>query len=62
MRSIIKKNKFLYNLLLFLYYLPKTIYYYILLFLFSLLRINNKKIVVINYNGKGYGDNKAVSA
>ena len=56
MRSIIKKNKFLYNLLLFLYYLPKTIYYYILLFLFSLLRINNKKIVVINYNGKGYGD------
>lgn len=53
----IKKHKIIYNLLLFLFFLPRTIYYYMFLLFFSIFKINNKKIIVLNYNGKGYWDN-----
>ncbi len=57
MIELIKRNKFVYNLLLFIFFIPRTLYYYILLLIFSLFKINNKKIVVISYDGKGYWDN-----
>ena len=57
MIEIIKRNKFIYNLLLFIFFIPRTLYYYVLLMIFSLFKIDNKKIVVISYNGKGYWDN-----
>ena len=56
MKRIIKKNKFIYNLLFTLYCLPKIIYYFTFLTIFSLFKIDKKKIVIVNYYGKGYGD------
>ena len=53
----IKKHKIIYNLLLFLFFLPRTIYYYMFLLFFSIFKIDEKKIMVLNYNGKGYWDN-----
>ena len=42
---------------MFIYTLPRTIYYYVFLLIFSVLKINNKKVIVINFEGRGYWDN-----
>ena len=47
--SLIQKNKFVDKLVYFLYH-------YIFLLIFSIFKIDNKKIVVISYYGKGYWD------
>ena len=39
-----------------LYTLARTIYYYTFLSFFSIFKINNKKIVIVSYGGKGYWD------
>lgn len=53
----IKKYKFIYDSIVFVYKLPQTIYYYTFLLIFSIFRIDNKKIVIVNFEGKGYWDN-----
>lgn len=43
--------------MVFIYTLPRTIYYYTFLLIFSMFRIDNKKIIIVNFEGKGYWDN-----
>lgn len=54
--KLVIKHKFIYNLLVLLYTLPRTIYYHLFLLFFSIFKINNKKIIIISYSGKGYWD------
>ena len=63
MRKRIKKHKAIYNILkLFLtfsdtvYQILEAVYCRTILLFFSMLKINNKKIMIVNYSGKGYGD------
>ena len=56
MKKRIKKHKFIYDSILFLYCFLQSAYCYVFLFIFSIFKINNKKIVVVNYWGKGYWD------
>lgn len=55
MRQRIKTHKIIYRLSLFIYFLFKTIYYYTILLIFSVFKIENK-IIIVNYSGKGYWD------
>lgn len=55
-KKYLSKNKNIYNLLVFFYNLPKIIYYYFFLLIFSIFKIKNKKIIVINREGMGYWD------
>ena len=52
-----KKYKLIYKTLLFICFLIKSTYNYIFLILFSVHKINNKKVIVINFEGRGYWDN-----
>lgn len=55
--AIKKNNIFIYNSLVIIYCLPRTLYFYFSLLFLSLFKINNKKIVFVSFNGKGYWDN-----
>lgn len=55
--KIISRYKSIYNLIILIYCLPRTIYYYLFLLLFSIFKINDKKIIIISYFGKWYWDN-----
>lgn len=52
----IKKNKKLYNFLLWIQAIIRSFYYSLFLLFFRIFPINNKKIVITSYRGKGYGD------
>lgn len=52
----IKRNKFLYNIFLWIKLFLYFIYYSIFLHIFRIFKVNSKKIIFINYTGNGYGD------
>lgn len=56
MKEAIKKNKKIYMLILWIKVLTCGIYYSLFLYLFRIFPINNNKIMIISYYGKGYGD------
>lgn len=56
MIKIIRKHKIIYELLVNTFIFSKAIYYHLILLVFSIFKINNNKIIVINYSGKGYWD------
>ena len=53
----IRENKFIYNILLFIYFYAKTAWYNFFLLFFSLFKIDNRKIIILNFGGKWYWDN-----
>lgn len=53
---LIKKNKFLFNLFLWIKFSLFSCYYFVFFTIFKLFPINKRKIIILNYNGKGYGD------
>ena len=53
----IKKHKFIYGFRKFIYPILWAIYYHVFLLLFLIFKIDNKKIIIINFFGKWYWDN-----
>ena len=51
-----KSKKVIFNILLWGKLIAFSIYYFIFLTIFRIFKINNSKIVIINFDGKGYGD------
>ncbi len=56
-KIFLKKNKIIFNFLLSIRLFIVSIYSSFLMTVFKLFKITNNKIVVVNYHGKGYGDN-----
>ncbi len=54
--KFLKKNVFIYDLFLFLYISPTTFYYSFFLIIFSIFKIDSRKIIIINYSWKWYWD------
>lgn len=55
-KLIIKTNNTIYNMLSWLKTIPKAIYYSSFLLIFRIFPIQNNKIIIVNYYGKGFGD------
>ena len=53
----LKKYETIYGILVYIYYLPKFLYYQFFLRAFAFFRIDNKKVIIINFAGKWYWDN-----
>lgn len=53
---LVKKNKIIYRIFSIIYLLAQRLYFSVFLFLFSIFPINRKKVMIISYYGKGYGD------
>ena len=56
MMKTIRKHKKIYNLLVSLFFWLKAVYYYVFLSIFLIFKIDNKKIIIENYYGKGFWD------
>lgn len=55
-KNIIKKSKIIYRICSIFYLSFQWLYYRTFLFFFSIFKIDNKKVMIISYYGKGYGD------
>lgn len=55
--KIIKKNKKVYNICLWIFVYIKAIHFTVFMKLFSIFPIKNNRILFVSYYGKGYGDN-----